>query len=104
MLSSVHFGDQHKGESAMRSPILNTDADGRDLHRELNRLHVKMFRFARRICGNDADAEDIVGDAILGIMRTYDPEISYPYFETWVLAVVKNTARDHYRKKRETAD
>lgn len=57
-----------------------------------------MLGTARKYTGNLPDAEDIVGEATLKIIRfagKYDPQQS---FNSWVGVILKNTFLDFYRK------
>lgn len=50
----------------------------------------RAYSIALRMCGNEADAGDVVQEAFLRVMRymhTYDP--SYP-FEAWLSQIIRN--------------
>jgi RNA polymerase sigma-70 factor (ECF subfamily) len=66
----------------------------------LDRYLSAAYGFAYRLVNNKSDAEDIVQDSFLKAwkaLKQYNPEKK---FITWLLAIVRNTALDHLRKKR----
>lgn len=65
--------------------------------------HQPLFRFAYRLTGSVADAEDIVQECFLGLLRPeslYDP--ARTALRTYLFGAVRNQARKRLRK-RETA-
>jgi RNA polymerase sigma-70 factor (ECF subfamily) len=59
----------------------------------------KVYHLARRLLGNDADAEDATQDAFLQVLKrlpTFRGESSFP---TWLYRVALNAAL-HYRRRR----
>lgn len=62
-----------------------------------------MFRFARRMLGNDEDAGDAAQETLVKILRSleqYDPNRS---FATWVFGIARNTCIDEHRRRRRTS-
>jgi len=66
---------------------------------ELYRTHVQsVFRFAMSIAGDRATAEDLTSEAFLALhrnLKTIDPSL----LPAWLLTVVRNRARDLWRRK-----
>lgn len=60
-----------------------------------------MFSVARKIVGNDKDAEDAVGNAVVKIIENLEKisEIKCPKTKSYVVTIVKNKARDINRWK-----
>jgi len=65
----------------------------------LYRAHVQsVFRFALRAVSNRALAEDLTADAFLELYRHRD-QIDESRLPAWLLTVVRNRARDHWRRQ-----
>ena len=63
------------------------------------RSHVQsVFRFALRCVSNRALAEDLTADAFLELYRRRN-EIDTSRLPAWLLTVVRNKARDHWRRQ-----
>src|SRR5437870_4924169 len=59
----------------------------------------RIYNLARRMLGNDADAEDVTQDVLLRLMSklgTFRGESSFP---TWLHRVTVNAALGHRRKR-----
>jgi RNA polymerase sigma-70 factor (ECF subfamily) len=55
----------------------------------------KVFRFARMLCHNPADSEDLAQEALLKAMRSLDRfDPSRGSLDTWLWTIVMNVARD----------
>jgi RNA polymerase sigma-70 factor (ECF subfamily) len=66
---------------------------------ELYRTHVRaVFRFAMSIAGDRATAEDLTSEAFLALHRNMD-SIDQSLLPAWLLTVVRNRARDLWRRK-----
>jgi RNA polymerase sigma-70 factor (ECF subfamily) len=66
---------------------------------EVYRAHVHaVFRFALRCVSNRALAEDLTADAFLELYRHRDA-IDADRLPAWLLTVVRNRARDHWRRQ-----
>ncbi|RMF77560.1 MAG: RNA polymerase sigma factor [Planctomycetota bacterium] len=64
----------------------------------IQRYQGRLFAFARRRLTSAAEAEDIVQETFLGLLRslpTYDASRS---LETYLFAIVRNKLSDHFRK------
>src|SRR4051794_22580621 len=66
---------------------------------ELYRTHVQsVFRFAMSIAGDRATAEDLTSEAFLALHRNLKT-IDASLLPAWLLTVVRNRARDLWRRK-----
>ncbi len=66
---------------------------------ELYRAHLRsVFRFALRSVGNRALAEDLTAEAFLELYRHRD-RVDAGRLPAWLLTVVRNRARDHWRRQ-----
>jgi RNA polymerase sigma-70 factor (ECF subfamily) len=55
----------------------------------------RVFSLARRMLGNDADAEDVTQDVLLQVVRKLDTFRGEAQFPTWLHRVTVNTALAH---------
>ena len=60
------------------------------------------YRFARNLVGNEADAEDVVQNSFLKVWKKIGSFNAEKPFRPWLSAVVRNTALDFLRKRKET--
>ena len=58
-----------------------------------------LYRYAFRLLGNKADAEDAVQDALLAALRHLDQFRGKAHLFTWLTAIVINCARMQLRKR-----
>jgi RNA polymerase sigma-70 factor (ECF subfamily) len=66
---------------------------------ELYRTHVHaVFRFAMSVVGDRATAEDLTSEAFLALRRNLE-SIDDALLPAWLLTVVRNRARDLWRRK-----
>ena len=63
----------------------------------------RIYTLARRILGNDADAEDVTQDVLLQVVRKLDTFRGDAALPTWLHRVTVNAALAH-RRKRATQD
>lgn len=72
-----------------------------DAWRELiSRYQGRLLSFAKRMLADRSEAEDLVQDTFIGLLRslpTYDRERS---LETYLFAILRNKLHDHFRKAR----
>src|SRR6185369_9024752 len=71
-----------------------------DLLRLFDEHHVPLFRFAYRLTGSVADAEDIVQACFLELLRpdcSYDP--ARAPIRTWLFGVVRNQSLKRFRQR-----
>ena len=69
----------------------------------VNRHMGRMFGLARRMLGNESDAEDVTQEAFLRVWRhakSWKP--GQARFETWLYRVTLNLCYDRLRRRRET--
>ncbi|MFT4627623.1 MAG: RNA polymerase sigma-70 factor (ECF subfamily) [Myxococcota bacterium] len=62
-----------------------------------------IYRFSRRMLGNDEDARDATQDTMVKVLRNlhrYDP--TRP-FSSWAFGIARNTCIDEHRKRRRRA-
>jgi RNA polymerase sigma-70 factor (ECF subfamily) len=59
----------------------------------------RVFNLARRMLGNDADAEDVTQDVLLQVVRKLDTFRGEAAFPTWLHRVTVNAALGHRRKR-----
>src|SRR3984957_7831092 len=69
----------------------------------------RVYHLARRMLGNDADAEDVTQDVLLQVVRKLDTFRGYADIYTWLHRVTVNAALAHRgkrarREERETHD
>ena len=66
---------------------------------DLYRHHVQsVFRFAMSVTGNREEAEDLTSEAFLALHRNLNG-IEQSMLPGWLLTVVRNRARDWWRRK-----
>src|SRR5437773_4553350 len=58
----------------------------------------RVYNLARRMLGNDADAEDVTQDVLLQVVRKLDTFRGESAFPTWLHRVTVNAALAHRRK------
>jgi len=59
----------------------------------------RIYTLARRMLGNDADAEDVTQDVLLQVLRKLDTFRGESAFPTWLHRVTVNAALAHRRKR-----
>jgi RNA polymerase sigma-70 factor (ECF subfamily) len=59
----------------------------------------RVYNLARRMLGNDADAEDVTQDVLLQVVRKLDTFRGESQFPTWLHRVTVNAALAHRRKR-----
>ena len=65
--------------------------------------HVSLYRLARSLLKNEADAQDAVQDAVLTAYEKLGTLRSQEKFRPWIMRIVVNTAYDMLRQRRDTA-
>ncbi|GAA4299217.1 RNA polymerase sigma factor [Actinokineospora soli] len=72
-----------------------------DAFDELVREHTdRMYRVALRVCGDPAEAEDVVQDAWIAAWRALPTFRGEAKVSTWLYRIVSNTAVAHVRRRR----
>ncbi|MFO0809385.1 MAG: sigma-70 family RNA polymerase sigma factor [Gemmataceae bacterium] len=88
---------------ARESRVANPTSE--PLHAELTAERVfldyapRVYNLARRMLGNDADAEDVTQDVLLQVVRKLDSFRGESAFPTWLHRVTVNAALAHRRKR-----
>jgi RNA polymerase sigma-70 factor (ECF subfamily) len=59
----------------------------------------RVYNLARRLLGNDADAEDVTQDVLLQVVRKLDTFRGEAAFPTWLHRVTVNAALTHRRNR-----
>lgn len=59
----------------------------------------RVYTLARRMLGNDADAEDVTQDVLMQVVRKLDTFRGESQFPTWLHRVTVNTALAHRAKR-----
>jgi RNA polymerase sigma-70 factor (ECF subfamily) len=59
----------------------------------------RIYTLARRMLGNDADAEDVTQDVLLQLIRKLDTFRGESAFPTWLHRITVNAALAHRRKR-----
>src|SRR3954453_17128380 len=59
----------------------------------------RVYNLARRMLGNDADAEDVTQDVLLQVVRKLHTFRGDAAFSTWLHRVTVNAALAHRRKR-----
>src|SRR5207247_2936937 len=59
----------------------------------------RIYNLARRMLGNDADAEDVTQDVLLQVVRKLDTFRGESAFPTWLHRITVNAALAHRRKR-----
>src|SRR2546426_5871474 len=59
----------------------------------------RVYNLARRMLGNDADAEDVTQDVLLQVIRKLDTFRGESALPTWLHRVTVNAALMHRRKR-----
>lgn len=62
----------------------------------------RVYNLARRMLGNDADAEDVTQDVLLQVVRKLDTFRGDSNIATWLHRVTVNAALGHRRKRART--
>jgi len=81
--------------------MASMEADGKPLTpEEVFRQYAPMvYNLARRMLGNDADAEDVTQDVLLQVVRKLDTFRGDSSISTWLHRVTVNAALAHRRKR-----
>jgi RNA polymerase sigma-70 factor, ECF subfamily len=74
--------------------------DKRALDTLLRRHHDRVHALCRRICGQEADAQDATQEALIAIVRGLDRFDGRAAFTTWVYRVATNACLDELRRRK----
>ena len=87
-----------EGDAYLIEAVQRGDADAWRL--VIDRYEGRLLSFARRMLAQSAEAEDLVQETFLGLMRSlpnYDRERS---LETYLFAILRHKLNDHFRKQK----
>lgn len=62
-----------------------------------------VFRFSRRMLGNDEDARDAAQDTLVKVLRHLGKFDTTRRFSTWVFQIARNTCIDEHRRRKRRA-
>lgn len=65
----------------------------------MQRYHQRLFRIARSVVGDDAEAEDVLQEAYLRAYRKLDDFRGESALSTWLTSIVLNEARGRLRRR-----
>lgn len=68
-------------------------------HRLYDDYHQDLFRFLIYLTKNRTVAEDLSHEVYVRVLKAYDRFESKSSEKTWLLAIAKNVALDHFRKQ-----
>lgn len=74
-----------------------------DIEHLVHEHHADVYRYARRLCGQVADAEDLVQQAFLSAQRKLDQLREPCKARAWLLAITRNCFLKSCRKRRPQA-
>src|SRR5205809_2073120 len=95
-------GTRRRPPSRGMAPMPDTtDRNGHNLTaaRVFREYAPRVYSLARRMLGNDADAEDVTQDVLLQVVRKLDTFRGESQFPTWLHRVTVNTALAHREKR-----
>jgi RNA polymerase sigma-70 factor (ECF subfamily) len=90
---SVEQGDAHLIEAVQRGD----QAAWRDV---IARYQGRLISFAKRMCNDRAEAEDLVQETFLGLVRSLTAYDASRSLETYLFAILRNKLSDHLRRRR----
>lgn len=68
---------------------------------EIYRLHyLDVYRFLICFSGNQDEAEDMTQEVFIRVLKNLPTYHDNGHIRTWIFAIAKHVAIDHYRKKR----
>jgi RNA polymerase sigma-70 factor, ECF subfamily len=59
-----------------------------------------LTSIARRLCGNDADAEDLVHDTYERALRSWNSDLGETHLRSWIVAILNHLFIDRCRRAR----
>jgi RNA polymerase sigma-70 factor, ECF subfamily len=65
------------------------------------RHHVRVYRFALRLLGNEAIAQDLTSEAFLSVWQQASRFQARSSFSTWLLAIARNKAMTELRRRHD---
>ena len=81
------------------TPVASAAPTDFDLRDEMARVHAQAHAWAVRCCRDDrAEAEDVLHEAYMKVLDGRARFEGRSSFKTWLLGVVRHTAREHVRR------
>jgi len=93
MEAAQSFQDQTENS---RIPSVDYEQLSEVASRYSSTFFLRAFRYLR----NEEDAEDVVQDALLSALKNLPQYKGRARLSTWVMAIVINSARQHFRRRR----
>lgn len=78
---------------------MNTETDPLAPDRLVERYGERIYRVARRMTGNDADAEDVTQTVLLKVLEKADAYRGESDPMGWIYRIAVNEAREHHRRR-----
>src|SRR6266852_2942538 len=91
--------DHNPTDVARTDPTLGDKPSALTPERVFKDYAPRVYNLARRMLGNDADAEDVTQDVLLQLVRKLDTFRGESAFPTWLHRVTVNAALAYRRKR-----
>lgn len=95
--SSGHSSAKKTSDEALLGLIASGDSDAMRLL--FARHNVRVFRFLKRMVGNDATAEDLLSDVFLEVWRSAGRFDARSQVSTWILGIARYKALSSLRRR-----
>ena len=93
------FWRYRAAKSPVQTPLV--DENRREEFERLIELHsLKLYNTARRIAGNDADAEDLTQETLIKAYVVFDSFRPGSNFSAWLISILTNNYRMLYRRRK----
>jgi RNA polymerase sigma-70 factor, ECF subfamily len=86
-------------QNAQYLDVADDQSSARELQRVLSLSSPSFYRFALRLLGNRADAEDAVQDALLAAHKHLHQFRGHSQMSTWLTTIIRNCALMQLRKR-----
>ncbi|MCR2820272.1 RNA polymerase sigma factor SigX [Lederbergia panacisoli] len=73
-------------------------------HELYTKYHQDLFQFLYYMVKNRVEAEDLVQEVYIRVMKAYDKFEGKSSEKTWLFSIAKNVAIDHFRKQKGWKD
>ncbi|MCC3358781.1 sigma-70 family RNA polymerase sigma factor [Bacillus sp. REN16] len=87
--------------SIFKSFYKRSNSDEYSFEALIKKEQEKLYKVAYSYVKNEQDALDIVQDAIIKGLKSFDRLKDIDYFSTWITRILINTAIDHIRKSKK---
>jgi len=104
---SVRIREQEAWERKRTAPPLSNDKNGNGPGDFASQRRPWLLKHARVVCRNESDAEDLVQEALLRFIQTFEKLESLPpvrVCEGWLVTTLTNLFYDQCRKRKVQAD